>query len=390
VTPRDIAAQATLALSSRSKRTIITAIAVAVGVSAAIATVGLSESARIQVSDRFDRLIASELQLRDTQSDIATGIPADVDLRLANHPGVLAAGVIWSVPEEVNTTPIPDGPANSMQTALFAATPGAITAIEASVEGRTLQPFHDSNRLRVALVGRGLASRLDTAFADGRRALYIDGLSFAVIGVIDDVTREAQVLDAVVIPNQTALALFGDVARERLVLVRVTQGAAETVAEQAPLSLTPSDPNRYEAFVPPNPPSLRHDIESALAQLSLAVAVLLLVAGAIGIANASYLSVVERRSEIGLRQALGATRRQIAAQILLESVVIGTIGGILGISLGVFVTAIVSIQKGWTPVLDPMLLLGATFLGPIIGTLAGVYPARQASRLEPVVALRDL
>ena len=97
---------------------------------------------------------------------------------------------------------------------------------------------------------------------------------------------------------------------------------------------------------------------------------------------------MERVSEIGLRRALGATRRDIGGQFLLESGIVGTLGGLLGASAGVLVTLGVSVNRSWTPVLDIRLALGAPVLGALIGVLAGAYPSWRACRIEPITALR--
>jgi ABC-type antimicrobial peptide transport system permease subunit len=113
------------------------------------------------------------------------------------------------------------------------------------------------------------------------------------------------------------------------------------------------------------------------------------VVGAIGIANVTLVSVMERTGEIGLRRALGATRRHIALQFLLESSAIGIVGGILGASLGTLVVVGVSAYESWTPVLDPYVPFAAPLIGGLVGLLAGSYPALRAARMEPVEALRS-
>jgi putative ABC transport system permease protein len=123
--------------------------------------------------------------------------------------------------------------------------------------------------------------------------------------------------------------------------------------------------------------------------LFLVLGIVTLVVGAIGIANVTLVTVLERVGEIGLRRAMGAARRHIAYQFLVESATMGLLGGIVGASVGVTVTVAVSVVREWTPVLDARVPLAAPLLGTVIGLLAGVYPSLRAAAMEPVDALRS-
>jgi putative ABC transport system permease protein len=129
-------------------------------------------------------------------------------------------------------------------------------------------------------------------------------------------------------------------------------------------------------------------VNSALAELFLALAGVSLVIGAVGIANTTLVAVLERAGEIGLRRALGARPRHIAAQFLAESTALGLLGGLIGTSLAVAVVIAVAVTKQWTAILDPVTVLPAPLLGAVTGLLAGLYPAIRASRVEPLEALR--
>jgi ABC-type antimicrobial peptide transport system permease subunit len=140
---------------------------------------------------------------------------------------------------------------------------------------------------------------------------------------------------------------------------------------------------------PPEPRRARAGVERDLNSLFLLLGGVSLFVGAIGIANVTLVSVLERVGEIGLRRSLGAARRHIAAQFLLESSALGLVGGIIGAALGTLVVVAVAATRTWTPVLEGWVPIGAALLGGVVGFLAGAYPSLRAARLEPVEALRS-
>jgi ABC-type antimicrobial peptide transport system permease subunit len=173
------------------------------------------------------------------------------------------------------------------------------------------------------------------------------------------------------------------------VVIETRIGAAYLIADQTPPALRPDDPRILRVEVPLEPKRVRDEVQSDVNVMLLLLGGLSLVVGAIGIANITLVSVMERTGEIGLRRSIGATRGHIAAQFLFESASMGVIGGILGASLGVMIVVGVSAYHLWTPVLDPGAPLLAPLIGGAIGLLSGAYPAMRAARLEPVEALRS-
>ena len=137
---------------------------------------------------------------------------------------------------------------------------------------------------------------------------------------------------------------------------------------------------------PDEPQRVRDAVQGDLNIMFLLLGSLSLIVGAIGIGNITLVSVIERTAEIGLRRAIGATRSHIALQFLLESTVIGLLGGILGASLGVLIVVTVSAYQVWSPVLDPAAPILSVLVGGAIGLFSGTYPAIRAARLEPVEA----
>jgi ABC-type antimicrobial peptide transport system permease subunit len=166
-------------------------------------------------------------------------------------------------------------------------------------------------------------------------------------------------------------------------------GANRLIADQAPIALRPDNPRGLKVTAQPELTQVRESVSGDLDLLFLMLGAVSLLVGAIGIANVTLVSVMERTGEIGLRRALGATRRHVAMQFLVESTAMGFVGGILGASLGIVIVVAVSAFQGWTPVVDAYIPFVAPIIGGLIGLIAGSYPARRAASLEPVEALRS-
>jgi ABC-type antimicrobial peptide transport system permease subunit len=201
------------------------------------------------------------------------------------------------------------------------------------------------------------------------------------------VARQASLLGSIVIPEGTAERDFG-LGGPSSAQVETRIGAASLIASQLPLALSPTDPTLLKVNAPPEPRRVRAGVQSDLNALFLLLGAVSLFIGAVGIANVTLVSVLERVGEIGLRRSLGAARRHIAGQFLLESTTLGLLGGVLGAALGTLVVVGVAASRTWTPVLEPWVPLGAPLLGGFIGLLSGIYPSVRAAALEPVEALR--
>ena len=184
-----------------------------------------------------------------------------------------------------------------------------------------------------------------------------------MIGIVDEALRDRGFLGAAIITSTAASDYFG-VDRPERVVVEVEIGAGELIAVQGPIALAPSAPENLAAAAPVLPQAARDRVAGDVDSLFLLLAIVSLVVGAIGIANVTLVTVMERTGEIGLRRAVGARRRHIATQFLGESAVIGLVGGVIGASIGLIVVVSVSAAKGWTPVLDPWMPLVAPLSAP--------------------------
>lgn len=395
---RDLMSESIAGIFARPGRTALTILGTVLGIGALVATLGVARTAGNQIVGRFDELAATSVVISNDRGffggQTRVAIPADAEQRLTRLNGVVAAGSFGTVDVGdalVRSVPIPDPLAQTeFQMPVYAASPGLLNAVRGELRtGRFFDPGHSERADQVAVLGPGAAQRLNVTRVDQQPVIFVGDEVFVVTGIIGDVLRQPELLNAVIIPEGTARAVY-EFNSTSTVQLDVEVGAASLIAEQAAVAVHPEEPGLLQVQKPPEPESLRRDVEGDVNALFLVLGGVSLLVGAIGIANVTLVSVLERVGEIGLRRALGAARRHIAAQFLVESTTMGLIGGVIGASLGVLVVVAISAARTWTPVLDPWMPLAAPIIGAATGLLAGLYPAIRASRLEPVEALRSI
>nr|WP_314425512.1 ABC transporter permease [uncultured Microbacterium sp.] len=398
---QDLVAEATSDIGSRPARLVMTILGTVLGIASLVATIGFAQTAAAQIASQFDGAAATRVVVTaataqsgsQNQSVAAGRLPWNSPDRVAQLAGVESATLLGEVEltegETITAVPVNDPSAAAVASPrLYSASPDLLDTAEGGlVTGRFFDAGHDARADRVAVLGQRAAERMGINRVDSQPSVFVGGVAYAVIGIVDGMERRSELQDAVIIPMGAARADFGLAAPSELD-IRIVVGAGPQVAEQAVLALQPDDPESLEAKAPSGSSDLSQSVQSDVNVVFLILGVIALLAGGLGIANVTLLSVMERIGEIGLRRALGATRRQIGAQFMVESIVIGFIGGLIGSALGVFAVIAVAVVQGWTPVTDPLVAVAGAVLGAVVGWGSGWYPARRAARVEPVAALR--
>ncbi|MGY9081317.1 MAG: ABC transporter permease [Acidimicrobiales bacterium] len=408
---RDLLDEMVSGLLGRPGRLVLTALGTVLGITALVSTLGLAKTAGNQIVSRFDELAETRIVVSPSENgfggnDSTSSIPWNAETRLARLNGVVAAGTKSDVDVSgalSRSVPVVDPLGiNEHQISVIATSGGLLDAVRGSIRtGRYFDNGHSDRADPVVVLGPAAAQRLNIFRLDTQPAIFIGEQSFTVLGIIDDVAREPDLLNAIVMPDGTAREFFA-LSAPAEVHIDANVGATALLANESmtvsesgaaanmvQIALTPDDPESLRTQASQGYTAVRQDVEGDVNALFVVLGAVSLLVGGLGIANVTLVSVLERTPEIGLRRALGAARRHIAAQFLLESTVTGLLGGIIGASMGVLTIVAVSASRDWTPVLEGYLPFAAVGLGAVIGLIAGTYPALRAAQTEPITALRS-
>jgi putative ABC transport system permease protein len=248
--------------------------------------------------------------------------------------------------------------------------------------------FLDTGRYPVTVLGHDAARTLGIGHFDTGTRVWLGGHWFTVAGILNPLPLAPEIDRSALVSFSAASHLLGYDGHPSRIYVRADQNHVTDVAALLAATANPAAPTGVGVSRPSDALTARVAVTQTSGALFLGLGGIALLVGAIGIANVMVISVLERRSEIGLRRALGAARPHVAAQFLTESLVLSFIGGAAGVLLGAAVTVGMAYSRGWTVLIPGFALWGGLGIALVAGALAGLYPALRAARLSPTDALR--
>jgi putative ABC transport system permease protein len=386
----DAVALASVGLRARRVRSALSALGIAIAIAAVVAVLGIAESSKAdlltQLGEQGNLLTVAAAQTTNGRTIL---LPVTAEPMIARIPPVRTVTAVRSVDDVTvrRSAAIPEVRTSGIN--VLAAQPSLLGTLSARVQrGRYLDAT--AEQYPVTVLGYEAARVLGIGALTDPTQVFLGERYFTVVGILAPVAVAPEIDMAALISFGTAEQVFGLERNASRIYLRADPDQVAAVASVLAATASPTRDEDVQVRRPSDLLVARIAAKGAFVGLFLGLGGIALLIAGVGIANIMVISVLERRGEIGLRRALGARRRHVAVQFLMESTLLAVIGGVLGIGLGVLATAVAARIAGNTMTIPPLALAAGFGAALLVGAIAGVYPAARAARLSPTEALRTL
>ncbi len=390
LTGRDLLRVGSLGLRSRRVRALLSALGISIGIAAIVGVLGISQSSKSGLLNELGQLgNLLTVQPQSTASGQQAELPVTAEGMVARIGPVTNVTAIGSISSTYvyRTSIVPAIDTNGIS--LTAADPALRATLGATLaHGTFLNPA--TAGYPAVVLGAEAASLLGIHDLAHPTQVWIGGHWFTVVGILNPVELISQMGSMAFIGFPIAEQYFGFDGHPTELFVRSVPSQVSAVAAVLPATVSPTDPSVVAVSYPSDILKAEVAAKGAYNGLLLGLGAVALLVGGVGIANVMVISVLERRSEIGLRRALGATRRHVAEQFLAEAVLLSVLGGLAGTVIGAVATVIYAVSQHWSVQIPAVAFSGGLGAALVIGAIAGLYPAMRAARLSPTEALRTV
>jgi putative ABC transport system permease protein len=385
--PSDLGRLSTVGLRTRKLRSGLSALGIAIGVAAIVAVLGLSSSASAGLLNEISALGTNLLVVENGQtlSGGTAELPTVAPAMISGIDGVTEVQETGSVSGDVYASPlIPAVDSNAI--GIDAASLGLLRTVGTTVaQGSYLNAAtaHEP----VCVLGAAAAQRLGIDRVYSAERIWADNMWCYVGGILNPAVLAPDIDSSVLVGFPAAERYLGFDGHPSTVYVRAQTSQVEAVDNLLGPTANPENPSEVDVSQPSAALVAQADAQGAFDNLFLGLGAVALLVGAVGVANIMIISVLERRSEIGLRRALGATKGHIRIQFLAEAVLLALLGGAVGVGIGALATAVYASSKQELVVIPVLAWAGGIGAAIVIGAVAGLWPALRAARMSPTQAL---
>ncbi|MCS4275650.1 putative ABC transport system permease protein [Mycetocola sp. BIGb0189] len=373
-------------LKSRPTRVVLSALGIAIGIAAMIAVVGISTSSQARLNEQLSSLGTNMLTVGAGKSMFGdqSKLPETAAGQVSRIDGVEKTAWLAELEgvKSYRSRLIDPGQSGGITGA--AVSDNLLDVTEASMKAGTWFTSATANYPTVVL-GAKAAQRLGVVTPGTQ--VWIGDQLFTVLGVLDPVPLAPELDTMAMFSEHTAIEAFGWEKNPTTIYERSSDEAVDAIRDLLPRAVNPQNPEEVEVSRPSDALAAKNAADTAFTGLLVGLGSVALLVGGIGVANTMVISVLERRREIGLRRALGATRKHIRSQFLAEALLLSALGGVAGVGIGMVVITVFANANGWPVSVPPLVILSGVAATIVIGAIAGLYPAIRAARTPPTAAL---